>query len=224
MNHPLWQFLADGLSHKAYISAAGTINKIPKIQLGSKVHKVILNILRAIDIHEEYLWDTIPETKVTPHKEYGYLIEQEYIPNARTIDILKESPKGLESFLDAWLQMQKDQKIVFDLLWIEGVIQTCVYHLNKSKFGKRKILPCVKKHQKVFGNLSKTLFGVNPQHIEKNLSLTSVIATNLLVTKEEELRFFDLERRNYRLRDPKNYVWWMLTEYILAERQKILNQ
>lgn len=120
IHQDFWTKINGWFFNTVYRSHEGnTVIKVPKIT-SWLVNQTHTNILRALDIHQDFLWERLPETKISLSKQspLWYVFEQEYVDGVKTtINDLKgnwDIAHNMTAMMEAGELMQKKTKLYFD--------------------------------------------------------------------------------------------------------------
>lgn len=120
------QKLASWFFNTVFLSNDGsTVIKIPQLTT-HLIREKKRSLMYALEVHEEYLWDAIPQTDIKTGKisPRWYYTEQEYIAwTPLYADNLNEAlQREFDYLLQQWIAMEKDKKLFFDLYWRNWVV------------------------------------------------------------------------------------------------------
>ena len=223
-----WSVLIDSwFQHNVYLSEdQTTVTKTPRQAVGTST---ALELKNAISTHEEYLQDYLLDSTVEVDSEHWYRITQAYMYEATPIDLLVQSNPDVEELLAMGATMQEKEKILFDLLWMEGQIQAFGHWLENNVLTRSVVKPVVDSVVvPVSAQILKYLYNVDPTKVTESYTRSHTItAHNILHDKKSNIRFCDPEYRPFvpkKIKDLFNHPWKRITAYALKQRQLSLKK
>ncbi len=199
--------IGEGFMYKVYDSEDGYVIKIPKDPTISSAE--VEN--ESIRIHRKYMWDAIPETTARETDTWFDIRQEkleweliELVPWTVKSDVLKLLQDGND--------MQKATWQLFDVFWLEGLIQV-FGHLTKETaiwFCNDLSLPVTKKYLQHKYKMSSEV--LDQMLVPNNKPLLS---HNMMRTKNGDLKFFDTDYRALSWKKPLHMVWNFYTQKAL---------
>lgn len=171
-------------------------------------------------IHKSYLWNYVPETQISLSKSHWFLTNQELINWWNHIDLAIESTKqDVIDLLEKWAIMQKEQNILFDIFWMQWMINLFNFYFKWTNIKKFSdiLLPANARYLQLIHNLPPEVL------IQMNNDIESkpFIAYNLLRDEEWKLRFIDTDYRPLDIFHPLNLVGNWITQKALSDIKRI---
>lgn len=190
--------------------------KTPRAPWNTSIENERLSVV----LHNSYLWDYVPDTKIISSDTHWFLTHQELVNWWNHIDLAIESTKqDVIDLLEKWVRMQKEQKILFDIFWMQWMINLFNYYFkwtNIKKFSDL-LLPANAKYLQLMHNLPPEAL------IQMNSDIKSkpFVAYNILRDDKWILRFIDTDYRPLDIFHPLNLVGNWITEKALRDIKRI---
>jgi len=174
------------------------------------------SIKKGYEIHKKYLWDSIPNTEFNEIK-WKSTIMQDFV-QWNPVDLAQTSNERVFEIIELWYKMQKEEKIYFDLFWLEWILS--LYYNYLPPWLSNNIM---KKDSDLLFKLNSYLLEKLYNYPRKELrkiiekSWNPFLVHNLLETPNWEIKMIDFEYKRLSPFNITNQVFSLITKKTVSD-------
>lgn len=199
-------------------SGSNKVVKIPRAPWNTSISNEELSVA----IHKSYLWESIvPDTQIVLSDSHWFLTHQELVKWWQAIDLTQEITKqDVKELLENWAKMQSEQGILFDVFWLQWMINLFNFYFSWSPIKKMSdlFLPANAKYLQMIHNLPPEIL----MQMNSDTVSSPFIAYNILRDENWKLHFIDTDYRPLDVFHPLNLVWSWITQKALRDVGRIV--
>ncbi len=215
-----WEVIWNGFMYTVIDKWDWTVEKIPRKAWNTSSEKE----KSSFELHKKYLWDLIvPDTDIfIPKKKIisssdNFEVYQDKIIRWNPVDLINTTNEKVIELLASWSEMQKDNKVLFDVFWLEWMVQLFEHYFKWTpiKSFNDLFLPANAKYLKIMHNFP--LWLLEEMHLKE---LNPFIAYNILEDEKWDIHFIDTDYRPLDVFHPLNHIWNWITQKALRDVKK----
>jgi len=173
----------------------------------------------SLEIHREYLSDSVPDTEIYNPTSWWFETHQDFI-EWRPVNLATTTNQQVLDLLEAWSTMQEKEKILFDVFGLEWMVRLFSHYFDWTSlwFVNNVALPLNMEYLKRMHNFPPELL----QQL-KDKDWEPFMAHNIIEWPDWNIHFIDTDYRPLTLLwkpNPLNHVWRWITSKALKDLSK----